>query len=193
MIMRNFLNLALSGEEAKALEIFSKLSTDYLFENPVSFVTEVEQEYDNQSVCEKLAYNSPIPLNKEQLQVLRAIDKKDCERIIIEGPPGTGKSHTITAIINNALLSKKSVLMVSDKKEALDVVEEKINDVLDKMKMDDFIQNPIVRLGKKENTFAGIFKQINYDKIKNRFNTYKRHKEQIEKEIDNVIGNIKKI
>lgn len=186
------LSLALSGEEAKALEIFSKLSTDYLFENPVSFVTGVEQEYDNQSVSEKLAYNSPIPLNKEQLQVLRAIDKKDCERIIIEGPPGTGKSHTITAIINNALLSKKSVLMVSDKKEALDVVEDKINDVLDKMKLEDFIQNPIVRLGKKENTFAGIFKQINYDKIKNRFNTFKRHKEQIEKEIDNVIGNIKR-
>ena len=186
------LNLALSGEEAKALEIFSKLSTDYLFENPVTFEREVEQEYDNQSVSEKLAYNNPIPLNKEQLQVLRAIDKKDCERIIIEGPPGTGKSHTITAIINNALLSKKSVLMVSDKKEALDVVEEKINDVLDKMKLDDFIQNPIVRFGKKDNTFAGIFKQINYDKIKNRFNTYKRHKDQIEKEIDNIIGNIKR-
>lgn len=186
------LNLALSGEEAKALEIFSKLSTDYLFENPVTFEREVEREYDSQSVSEKLAYNSPIPLNKEQLQVLRSLDKKDCERIIIEGPPGTGKSHTITAIINNALLSKKSVLMVSDKKEALDVVEEKINDVLDKMKLDDFIQNPIVRLGKKENTFAGIFKQINYDKIKNRFNTYKRHKDQIEKEIDNVIGNIKR-
>lgn len=186
------LNLALSGEEAKALEIFSKLSTDYLFENPMNFEREVEQEYDNQSVSEKLAYNSPIPLNKEQLQVLRAIDKKDCERIIIEGPPGTGKSHTITAIIYNALLSKKSVLMVSDKKEALDVVEEKINDVLDKMKLDDFIQNPIVRLGKKENTFAGIFKQINYDKIKNRFNTYKRHKDQIEKGIDDIIGKIKR-
>lgn len=185
------LNLALSGEEANALEIFSKLSTDYLFENPVTFEREVEQEYDNQSVSEKLAYNSPIPLNKEQLQVLRALDKKDCERIIIEGPPGTGKSHTITAIINNALLSKKSVLMVSDKKEALDVVEEKINDVLDQMKLEDFIQNPIVRLGKKDNTFAGIFKQINYDKIKNRFNNYKRYKEQIEKEIDNILSNIK--
>lgn len=185
------LNLALSGEEAKTLEIFSKLSTDYLFENPMSFEREVEQEYDSQSVCEKLAYNSPIPLNKEQLQVLRALDKKDSDRIVIEGPPGTGKSHTITAIIYNALLNKKSVLMVSDKKEALDVVEEKINDVLDKMKLEDFIQNPIIRLGKKENTFAGIFKQINYDKIKSRFNTYKRHKEQIEKEIDNILANIK--
>ncbi len=186
------LTLMSQSEDAKALQIFSKLSTDYLFENPAGFHKEIETEYDGQSVSEKLAYSSPIPLNREQLQALRAIDKPDCNLIIIEGPPGTGKSHTITSIIYNALLQKKSVLMVSDKKEALDVVEEKINDVLDKMKLDDFIQNPIVRLGKKDNTFAGIFKQINYDKIKIRSNTYKRHKEVVEKEIQGILGTLKK-
>ena len=186
------LNLVFKSEDAKALQIFSKLSTDYLFENPAGFEREIETEYDGQSVSEKLAYSSPIPLNREQLEVLRAIAKEDCNLIIIEGPPGTGKSHTITSIIYNALLHKKSVLMTSDKKEALDVVEEKINGVLDKMKLEDFIQNPIVRLGKKDNTFAGIFKQINYDKIKIRFNTYKRHKEKVEKEIDGILATLKK-
>ena len=141
------LNIINSGKEDKALEIFSKLSADYLFgENPKIFTTEVDAEYDNQVVSTKMAYSSPIPLNAEQLKVLNAINKKGCDRIIIEGPPGTGKSHTITAIIYHALLNKKSVLMVSDKKEALDVVEEKINGVLDKMKLEDFIQNPFVRL-----------------------------------------------
>lgn len=48
------LNLALSDNDAKSLEIFSKLSTDYLFENPIPF-GKVEQEYDSQSVSEKLA------------------------------------------------------------------------------------------------------------------------------------------
>ncbi len=186
------LNLVVKGEDAKALEIFSKLSTDYLFENPAGFEREIETEYDGQSVSEKLAYSSPIPLNREQLEVLRATAKEECNLIIIEGPPGTGKSHTITSIIYNALLHKKSVLMASDKKEALDVVEEKINGVLDKMKLDDFIQNPIVRLGKKDNTFAGIFKQINYDKIRIRSNTYKRHKEKVEKEIDGILTTLKK-
>jgi hypothetical protein len=187
------LNIIRLGKEDKTLEIFSKLSADYLFgENPKIFTTEVAAEYDGQPVSNKLAYNSPIPLNAEQLKVLNAINKEGCDRIIIEGPPGTGKSHTITAIIYHALLNKKSVLMVSDKKEALDVVEEKINGVLDKMKLEDFIQNPIVRLGKKENTFAGIFKQENFDKIKDRANNYQHHKERIERDIKNTLNGIKK-
>jgi len=187
------LNIIRLGKEDKALEIFSKLTTDYLFGgNPKIFTPEVDAEYNNQVVSTKLAYSSPIPLNAEQLKVLNAITKKDCDRIIIEGPPGTGKSHTITAIIYHALLNKKSVLMVSDKKEALDVVEEKINGVLDKMRLVDFIQNPIVRLGKKENTFASIFKQENFDKIKGRANNYQHHKERIEREIENTLSAIKR-
>ncbi len=186
------LNLALSGDDSQVLDILSKLSSDYLFENPQTFEREVEQEFDDQPVTDKLAYTSPIPLNKEQLQVLRSLVRSACQRVIIEGPPGTGKSHTITAIIYDALLNKKSVLMVSDKKEALDVVEEKISDVLDKMRLDDFIQNPILRLGKKDTNYNNIFKQINFDKIKTRFNTYKRHKDQVEKEINSVVASIKK-
>ena len=166
------LNLAITGEDAETLEIFKKLTTDYIFENPTTFETQIEDNYNSQSIGDKLSYVSPIPLNKEQLQVLRAIDKHGCEKIIIEGPPGTGKSHTITAIIYSALLKNKSVLMVSDKKEALDVVEEKITEVLDSCwKGKDYVQNPILRLGKKDNNYAKIFKQINYDKIKNRFRT----------------------
>jgi len=186
------LTIALSGREAKALEILSKLSTDYLFENPMTFEREVETEYEAQSLSEKLAYISPIPLNKEQLQVLKALDKKECNLIVIEGPPGTGKSHTITAIIYNALLAGKSVLMVSDKKEALDVVEDKITQVLDKMRLDDFLQNPILRLGKKDTNYNNIFRQINYDKIKSRFSNYQRNKERVEKEITTVVSAIEK-
>jgi superfamily I DNA and/or RNA helicase len=177
------LTLLQSGENSDALELFSKISEDFLVRNPKSFARVIEDDYENQSSSERLSYSSPIPLNKEQIQVLKSIDTEGCDRIIIEGPPGTGKSHTITAIIFNALMSGKSVLMVSDKKEALDVVEDKINSVLDKMKPDDFVQNPILRLGKKDSNFAGIFKTVNYEKIKTRHGAYRRHKEQIESEI----------
>lgn len=184
------LTLFHSGENSEATEVFEKISTEFLFENPKSYARKIQDHYENQKASEKLSYTSPVPLNREQLEVLKAIDTEGCDRIVIEGPPGTGKSHTITAIIFNALLNGKSVLMVSDKKEALDVVEDKINSVLDKMKLDDFVQNPILRLGKKDTNFTGIFKVANYDKIKMRHGAFRRHREQIESEIETIHGDI---
>ena len=49
--------------------------------------------------------------------------------IVVEGPPGTGKSQTITNIIANALKENKKILFVSAKKAALDVVKRKMHDV----------------------------------------------------------------
>jgi hypothetical protein len=43
-------------------------------------------------------------------------------------------------------LKDKSVLVLSDKKEALDVVEEKITDTMNKVRIYDDFQNPILRL-----------------------------------------------
>lgn len=42
--------------------------------------------------------------------------------LVIDGPPGTGKSQTITNIIATALANKKKVLFVAEKKAALQVV-----------------------------------------------------------------------
>ncbi|MDK2819508.1 MAG: DUF4011 domain-containing protein, partial [Mycoplasmataceae bacterium] len=46
---------------------------------------------------------------------------------LIYGPPGTGKSEVIANIISNALIHGRSVLMVSEKKAALDVLTSRIN------------------------------------------------------------------
>ncbi|MFI3229405.1 MAG: AAA domain-containing protein [Bacillota bacterium] len=46
----------------------------------------------------------------------------DKDNIVIYGPPGTGKSQTIVNIISDALCKKKKVLVVSQKRAALDVV-----------------------------------------------------------------------
>lgn len=54
---------------------------------------------------------------------------KNKHRILIQGPPGTGKSQTITAIITNALENKAKILVVCEKKTALDVIERNLHDV----------------------------------------------------------------
>ena len=53
------------------------------------------------------------------------------ESTLIFGPPGTGKSEVIATIIANILMKNKTVLMVSEKKAALDVLEERLNAIGD--------------------------------------------------------------
>lgn len=53
--------------------------------------------------------------------------------LVIYGPPGTGKSHTIANIITDALCKNKRVLMVSEKRAALDVIYNRLSDLKTKM------------------------------------------------------------
>ncbi len=59
-------------------------------------------------------------LNSAQEEILSLIKKTD--KLVIQGPPGTGKSQTITSLIADFANNEKTVLLVSEKKAALDVV-----------------------------------------------------------------------
>lgn len=49
--------------------------------------------------------------------------------IVIQGPPGTGKSHTIVAMIGAFLGANKKVLFVSEKRSALEVVNNRLEQI----------------------------------------------------------------
>ena len=51
------------------------------------------------------------------------------EHLVLEGPPGTGKSQTITNIIATAVAQGKRVLFVAEKEAALNVVEDRLKRV----------------------------------------------------------------
>ncbi len=59
-------------------------------------------------------------LDYAQSEVVRKVDRTG--NMVIYGPPGTGKSQTIVNIITDAICKHKRVLVVSQKKAALDVV-----------------------------------------------------------------------
>ncbi|MBQ8690015.1 MAG: DUF4011 domain-containing protein [Clostridia bacterium] len=59
-------------------------------------------------------------LDYAQSEVVRKVDEKG--NMVIYGPPGTGKSQTIVNAITDSLCKHKRVLVVSQKKAALDVV-----------------------------------------------------------------------
>jgi len=78
-------------------------------------------------------------LNSSQEQVIDAINRLD--QLVIQGPPGTGKSQTITSLISHFVLQNKRVLMVSEKKTALDVVYSRLGELSDYALLIDDIGN----------------------------------------------------
>lgn len=69
-------------------------------------------------------------LDYAQSEVLRQVD--ECGNMVIYGPPGTGKSQTIVNIITDAICKKKRVLVISQKKAALDVVYNRLGTLNEK-------------------------------------------------------------
>ena len=66
--------------------------------------------------------STPIQVDPSQHSVVRSLAQKDS--IVIQGPPGTGKSQTLTAIIATALSDRKKVLVVCEKRTALEVIRQ---------------------------------------------------------------------
>ena len=57
------------------------------------------------------------------------VDVMDGKNLVIEGPPGTGKSQTITNLIAAALAKGKTVLFVAEKMAAVEVVRDRLDAV----------------------------------------------------------------
>lgn len=82
------------------------------------FIDEVEA---NRSVI--------YPVSSDASQSLAVLGSCQGRSFVLHGPPGTGKSQTITNIIANALLQDKRVLFVAQKMAALEVVEKRLNNI----------------------------------------------------------------
>ena len=69
----------------------------------------------------------PMPADSSQLDAVAAATSG--QTFVLEGPPGTGKSQTITNLLADALSNGKRVLFVAEKRAALDVVRERLDGI----------------------------------------------------------------
>ncbi len=83
------------------------------------------EELDSAAVNENLA----LPLSADASQLTAVVAAARGSSFVLHGPPGTGKSQTITNIIANALYQGKSVLFVADKMSALSVVQKRLTKI----------------------------------------------------------------
>lgn len=95
-----------------------------LLENKLSWQAE-DMIFDGE-VNEDDSYIT-MPVDASQLFAIKESVKD--KSFVLHGPPGTGKSQTITALIANALTHNKTVLFVAEKRAALEVVEKRLNDI----------------------------------------------------------------
>ena len=70
----------------------------------------------------------PLIVDADSSQHSALIDAMRGRNLVIEGPPGTGKSQTITNLIASAVGSGKTVLFVSEKLAALEVVRRRLDE-----------------------------------------------------------------
>ena len=71
-----------------------------------------------------LATSCPVPADASQLDAVAAAVSG--QTFVLEGPPGTGKSQTITNVLARAVASGQRVLFVAEKRAALDVVTRRL-------------------------------------------------------------------
>ncbi len=69
---------------------------------------------------------TPYPIDSSQEKALQAI--KNGQSIVIQGPPGTGKSQLICNLVADSIANGKTVLVVCQKKAALDVVHQRLSE-----------------------------------------------------------------
>ncbi len=76
---------------------------------------------------EKVHVKYPLIDDADSSQHSALMDALDGKNLVIEGPPGTGKSQTITNLIAAAMTEGKKVLFVADKLAALEVVKSRLD------------------------------------------------------------------
>ena len=83
-----------------------------------SDTTDLDEAYPAGSVA--------LPIGADSSQFRAICAAVDGRSFILHGPPGTGKSQTITNIIANALYNGRKVLFVAEKMAALQVVQRRL-------------------------------------------------------------------
>ncbi len=87
--------------------------------------------YEDPAVLDKKYRPSElcVPLSADSSQMAAIAAAADGASFVLHGPPGTGKSQTITNMIANALYHGKRVLFASEKMAALSVVQKRLEGI----------------------------------------------------------------
>lgn len=102
----------------------------HLINNPGKVFSDSDPDFAPDTLDERFAPQhlfAPMLSDSSQLRAICVADSGS--NLVLEGPPGTGKSQTITNLICHLLATGKTVLFVSEKMAALEVVHRRLNNI----------------------------------------------------------------
>lgn len=126
----------------------------------------------------------PMAYNDEQVQIIQMLEAHD--GVVVQGPRGTGKTHTIANVICHYLLGKR-VLVTSMKDPALTVLQEKLPESIRPLAISLLTSEAE---GMKQFEFA--INKIAAEVTRIDRSVYRREIEQIDGQIDALHGRIAK-
>lgn len=104
-------------EIIKELEELSSISLNAALSNLLG------DESKNESFRLDLSSKLLFPADTDQINVFDVIVN---DHTVVQGPPGTGKSQVLSNILSKLLLDKRSAIVVSEKRVALEVLQRKL-------------------------------------------------------------------
>lgn len=108
-------------ELLKELEELSKMDNYPISLEEILGMNDVKNVYsDSISTLELL------PTDDDHRNAFQSFQKRN---LVVQGPPGTGKSQFLTNFIGKSLISQKSIIVVSEKRSALEVIVSKLKDL----------------------------------------------------------------
>lgn len=113
------------------------------------------EEYDIEE--DNFVSSLMLPLDADSSQHTAIADVIKGKNLVIDGPPGTGKSQTITNIIAAALAQNKTILFVAEKLAALKVVKRN----LDRAGIGDFCLELHSHKAQKKRILSNIKSRLN--------------------------------
>ena len=131
-LQRDYKELQEQGEISRILSaLLETFNEEFDEDDPGIFGFSDDEDFENdnkQREDKDIVYINN--LNYSQEKVIKKILDEDS--LVVQGPPGTGKSQTITSVIANFAIKDKKILMVSQKKAALDVIYSRLGEISDK-------------------------------------------------------------
>ena len=103
-----------------------------------------------------------VPMSADSSQLAAVYEASLGRSFVLHGPPGTGKSQTITNMIANALFQGKSVLFVAEKMAALSVVQKRLK----KIGLDPFCLELHSNKSQKRAVLSQLEESLNMSRIK---------------------------